>query len=492
MEMKELLKIGKEISLLGKFLTLASWDQETETPEGGQEGLGEMMEYLSGLYYAKSTDPVLKEGLEQLSKEELSVKDAAIVRNMKEGLDRMAKIPQDEYLAYQRILTRSQSLWAKAKRENNFDMFKDALKEIVSYEKKFAGYTRTDEACLYDVVLNQYEKGFTTAKLNEFFCLLKNEIVPLLKKIQESGIDYQKPYEGTVDADVQEKYNKKLAEYIGFDLNRGVIKRSEHPFTTGLSADDVRFTNHYYEDKLESAIFSTIHEGGHGMYEQGVSKELEDTAVAGGASMGVHESQSRFYENLIGRSKSFWNPIFSDLNDAYGLKMNLDDFMNYINRAEASLIRTEADELTYSLHIMIRYELEQMLFNDEIEVEDLPCAWNQKVKDFLGIDVPNDAMGVLQDVHWSGGMFGYFPSYAIGSAIASQIMAAMKKELDVEDLLMKGDLKQIKDFLDYHIHQHGSIYTTNELLNKMMNEEFNPQYYVDYLKEKYTKLYHLD
>lgn len=492
MEMNELLKMGKEISLLGKFLALASWDQETETPEKGQEGLGEMMEYLSGLYYEKVTDPILKDGLEQLSKENLSVRDAAIVRNMKEGMDRMSKIPQDEYLAYQGVLARSQNIWAKAKRENNFELFKDTLKEIVSYEKKFAAYTRTDEVCLYDVVLNQYEKGFTTAKLDDFFSLLKCEIVPLLKQIQESGIEYQKPYEGTVDADVQEKYNKKLAEYIGFDLSRGVIKRSEHPFTTGLSADDVRFTNHYYEDKLESALFSTIHEGGHGMYEQGVSKELEDTAVAGGVSMGVHESQSRFYENLIGRSKLFWIPIFSDLNDAYGLKMNLDDFMNYINRAEASLIRTEADELTYPLHIMIRYEIEQMLFKDEITVDQLPCAWNQKVKDFLGIDVPNDAMGVLQDVHWSGGMFGYFPSYAIGSAIASQIMAAMKKELDVEDLLMKGDLKQIKDFLEHHIHQHGSIYTTNELLNKMMNEGFNPQYYVDYLKEKYTKLYHLD
>lgn len=491
MEMNELLKMGKEISLLGKFLTLASWDQETETPEGGQEGLGEMIEYLSGLYYAKMTDSDLKAGLEELSKQELSVRDKAIVREMKKDLDRMAKIPQNEYLAYQAILSRSQNIWAKAKRENNFELFKGTLKDIVSYEKKFAAYTKTDEACLYDVVLNQYEKGFTTEKLNEFFSLLKSEIVPLLKKIQESGIDFKKPYEGTVAIDVQEKYNKKLAEYIGFDLNRGVIKRSEHPFTTNLSRSDVRFTNHYYEDKLESALFSTIHEGGHGMYEQGVSKDLEYTAVAGGASMGVHESQSRFYENLIGRSKSFWIPIFSDLNKAYGLDMDLDDFINYVNRAEASLIRTEADELTYPLHIMIRYEIEQMLFNDEITVDELPQVWNEKVKEFLGIEVPSDAEGVLQDVHWSGGSFGYFPSYAIGSAIASQIMAAMNKEFDVERHLLDGNLKQIGAYLDLHIHQYGAIYTTDELLNKMMGEGFNPEYYVNYLKDKYTKLYHL-
>ncbi len=492
MKMDELLKLGKEISMLGKFLTLASWDQETETPDGGQKALGEMIEYLSGLYYTKMTDPVLKAGLEDLSQQELSVRDRAIVREMKKDLDRMAKIPQDEYLAYQAILSRSQNIWAKAKRENNFDLFKETLKDIVSYEKKFAGYTRVNEDCLYDVVLNQYEKGFTTEKLNEFFSLLKSEIVPLLKKIQDSGIDYKKPYEGTVDSDVQEKYNKKLAEYIGFDLSRGVIKRSEHPFTTNLNHNDVRFTNHYYEDKLESALFSTIHEGGHGMYEQGVSKDLEYTAVAGGASMGVHESQSRFYENLIGRSKSFWTPIFSDLNHAYGLNMDLDDFMNYVNRAEASLIRTEADELTYPLHIMIRYEIEQMLFNDEITVDDLPKVWNQKVKEFLGVEVPDDAHGVLQDVHWAGGSFGYFPSYAIGSAIASQIMFAMNQEIDVESLLMKGDLKQIGKYLDKHIHQYGAIYTTDELLNKMMGEGFNPQYYVDYLKDKYTKLYHLN
>ena len=492
MEMKELLEMGKEISLLGKFMTLASWDMETETPEGGMAGLGEMMEYLSGMYYAKVTDPALKEGLEELSKQELSVRDAAIVRKMKESFDRMAKIPQDEYMAYQAILSRSQNIWAKAKRENNYDLFKDTLKEIVYYEKKFAGYNQTTEKSLYDVMLNQFEKGFTTEKLDEFFGLLKAEIVPMLKKIQESGIDYKKPYEGTIDSDVQEKYNKKLAEYIGFDLSRGVIKRSEHPFTTNLSSDDVRFTNHYYEDKLESALFSTIHEGGHGMYEQGVAKELDHTAVAGGASMGVHESQSRFYENLIGRSVSFWTPIFADLNKAYNLDMNLEDFMNYINRAEASLIRTEADELTYPLHIMIRYEIEQMLFKDEITVDQLPEVWNQKVKEFLGIDVPSDDQGVLQDVHWSGGMFGYFPSYAIGSAIASQIMVAMKKEMNVDQLLLQGDLKQIGTFLDHHIHQHGAIYTTDELLNMMMGESFNPQYYVDYLKDKYTKLYHLN
>ena len=492
MEMKELLKMGKEISLLGKFMTLASWDMETETPEGGMAGLGEMMEYLSGMYYVKVTDPALKEGLEELSKQELSVRDAAIVRKMKESFDRMAKIPQDEYMAYQAILSRSQNIWAKAKRESNYDLFKDTLKEIVYYEKKFAGYNQTTEKSLYDVVLNQYEKGFTTEKLDEFFGLLKAEIVPMLKKIQESGIDYKKPYECKIDADVQEKYNKKLAEYIGFDLSRGVIKRSEHPFTTNLNSDDVRFTNHYYEDKMESALFSTIHEGGHGMYEQGVAKELDHTAVAGGASMGVHESQSRFYENLVGRSASFWTPIFADLNKAYNLDMNLEDFMNYINRAEASLIRTEADELTYPLHIMIRYEIEQMLFKDEITVDQLPAVWNQKVKEFLGIDVPSDAQGVLQDVHWSGGMFGYFPSYAIGSAIASQIMAAMKKEMDVDQLLLQGELKTIGAFLDHHIHQHGAIYTTDELLNMMMGESFNPQYYVDYLKDKYTKLYHLN
>ena len=314
MEMKELLEKGKEISLLGKFMTLASWDMETETPEGGMAGLSEMMEYLSGMFYAKVTDPALKAGLEELSTQELSVRDAAIVRKMKESFDRMAKIPQDEYMAYQAIMSRSQNIWAKAKRENNFELFKDTLKEIVYYEKKFAGYNQTTEKSLYDVVLNQYEKGFTTEKLDEFFGLLKAEIVPMLKKIQESGIDYKKPYEGKINADVQEKYNKKLAEYIGFDLSRGVIKRSEHPFTTNLNTDDVRFTNHYYEDKMESALFSTIHEGGHGMYEQGVAKELDHTAVAGGASMGVHESQSRFYENLVGRSASFWTPIFADLN----------------------------------------------------------------------------------------------------------------------------------------------------------------------------------
>ncbi len=346
---------------------------------------------------------------------------------------------------------------------------------------------------LYDAMLDENEEGILTRELDIFFEKIKETVVPLLKKVVAKNDTVNKDYNSRhFPVERQKEFCRFLAEYIGFDFNRGVMAESAHPFTTNLHNHDVRITNHFYENNLESAMFSVIHEGGHALYELGVDDALTLTPVGGGTSMGVHESQSRFYENILGRSEAFWKPLFGKLQENYPEVLSgvdLKDFIRGINKAEPGPIRTEADELTYPLHIIIRYEIEKMLMEDLISVDELPRVWNEKYKEYLGVTPKNDTEGVLQDVHWSGGAFGYFPSYAIGNAVAAQIYAYMHNEVNVKECLEKGNLIPIREYLREHIHCFGSTKNMNELLIAMTGEPLNAEYYTKYLTEKYTKLY---
>ena len=279
-----------------------------------------------------------------------------------------------------------------------------------------------------------------------------------------------------------------------FDYSRGLDKESEHPFTTGTSRLDVRVTNHYYEDLFTSSIFSMIHELGHATFEQQVSERFDDTNLEGCSAMALHESQSRFYENIVGRSYAFWTKHFPKLKETFKEQLenvSLEEFYHLINKAECSLIRTEADELTYPLHIMIRYDLEQALLSGEIEVKDLPMHWNNAYKNYLGIDVPSDKEGVLQDVHWAGGSFGYFPTYALGSAYSAQFLHAMQKEINIDEAFANDDLSVINAWLKENVHQFGNFKKPEDILKDATGEKFNPQYYIEYLLNKYRKLYNL-
>ncbi len=487
-EIKTRIETLKNINAL---MTLVNFDQSTQAPSDGMLGIEKMMGYLSGLYYVEINDPKLSQLVNEINIEELNDQEKAIVKDIKKTIREMNLVPKEDFEANQVLMVQSFSIWQNAKNNNDYHSFKETLQKIINFQIKFANYKRVDEKTLYDVLLSDYEPGFNSDKLDEFFALLRAEIVPLLKKVQASDKKFVKPYNQKVESHKQKAFNEFIAQYIGFDLTHGLIKESDHPFTTHIYNKDVRFTTHFYEDIMESAIFSTLHEAGHGMYEQGVSDEITFTNIGGGTSMGVHESQSRFYENMIARNKNFWLPIFDKFNADYGLDMKIDEFMNYINQAQASLIRTEADELTYPLHIMIRYEIEKKIFNENLSVDNLDIIWNEMYKEYLGVDVPNDSEGILQDVHWSAGLFGYFPSYAVGSAISAQIYDHMNKQFSIDDCLLNGDLNKIKEFLNKGIHQYGATYNTDELLNKMMDESFNPQYFVDYLKNKYTLLYDL-
>lgn len=480
---------------LNQALTLFSWDQETEAPEKSMALTAKSVGLLSGELFKTITDPKVKEILLELEKQELTISQKAIVKKWLKDIRDLEKIPAQKYQEHQERLMIAQRVWQKAKLENNYQLFMPYLKEIVVTEKEFAQYRKTNEACLYDVVLEDYEPGFHVEELDEFFNQLKEHIVPLLKEIQASPIKIDKEYNYKhYSLNKQKEFNRWLAGYVGFDFKKGVIKESEHPFTTEFHNHDVRITTHYYENNLESALFSTIHESGHAIYEMNIDDDITMTPVGSGASMGMHESQSRFYENIIGRSEEFWKPVYPRLQTFFAdnlEEVSLEQFVQGINKVEASLIRTEADELTYPLHIMIRYELEKKMFAGEVDFEKLPQLWNQLYQEYLGITPQNDSEGILQDIHWAGGSFGYFPSYALGSAIAAQIYAHMQKTTAVADWVESGDFQVLKKYLQEYIHQYGAIYQTNELLEKLTGEKFNPKYYIEYLTNKFTKLYHL-
>ena len=482
---------------LNSALVLMEWDDATEAPEEASEMNAKAVEILSTEYYKTIINDEVKSILKELSSVSgLTSKESSILKELKKQYEDMEPIPQDEYQNYQGLIARASSIWAKAKNNNDFEAFAPTLKEIIECQKKFIDYrlkASGKNIKPYDLLLNDFEEGFTTKELDIFFENLKSEIVPLLKMVVEKKDKISKDYNHQIyPIDKQKVFNHNLAKHVGFDFKRGVIKESAHPFTTNFHNRDVRFTTHYYEDNLESAIFSTIHESGHALYEMHISDEITGTPVGTGTSMGMHEGQSRLFENNFGRSKEFWTPLFDTLKETYPenlADMTLDDFILGMNKSTPSLIRTEADELTYCLHIMVRYEVEKMIFDGSVSVDELPEIWNKKYEEYLGVTPENNAQGVLQDIHWATGAFGYFPSYALGTAIAAQIQAHLRTVMPLDQYLIEGNFEPINNYLKDHIHCFGKTKTTNEILKGMMNETFNPQYYIDYLKNKYTTLY---
>lgn len=478
---------------LKSALILFEWDNETEAPQEASEQTAKAIELLSTAYYEAIINPDVKKLLKQLSKEkDLSVKEAAIVKDIQKQYDSMEPIPPKEYEAYQGLTARASSIWARAKKADDYSLFAPTLKEIIEYQKKFIHYrlkAGKKKMKSYDLLLNDFEEGFTMKELDHFFETLKENILPLVQKATENKDKINKDYNyRTYPVELQKQFNHRLAEHVGFNFKKGVMKESAHPFTTNLHNKDVRITTNYDEHNLESAIFSTIHESGHALYEMHIDDDLTMTPVGEGTSMGMHESQSRLFENNLGRSRAFWVPLFKELKELYpdSLKdVDLDQFILGINKSAPSLIRTESDELTYSLHILIRYEIEKMIFEENIDIDRLPEIWNKKYEEYLGVTPEKDSEGILQDIHWAGGSFGYFPSYALGNAIAAQIHAHLKKVMPLETYLEQGNFQPINEYLKDHVHRFGKTKTTNEILTDMMGEAFNPQYYIDYLKEKF-------
>ncbi len=506
-EFEQLMKHIDKVTAFQTALTLFEWDSETLAPEESMELTSKTIGILSNEYFTGLINDEVKKLIEKLSgskkQEELDFNQRAIIKNLKKTYEEMEHIPPEEYQAYKELTAKAAGIWAKAREKKRFDDFAPCLEEIIRYQKKFAGYRlksgRSRERGIrlpYDVLLDDYEEGFNMDILDEFFEKIKGTVIPLLKEVAKKRDTIDKTYNHLYyDIEKQKKFCRFISGYTGFNFNRGVIAESAHPFTTNLHNRDVRITTHYFDRNLESAIFSSIHESGHAIYEMHIDDTITQTPVGTGTSMGMHESQSRFFENVIGRSEAFWTPLFPKLKETFPQQLKditLDHFIRGINKAAPNLIRTEADELTYPLHIIIRYEIEKMIFAEEIGIEELPKIWNKKYKDYLGVEPKDDGEGILQDIHWAGGSFGYFPSYAIGSAIAAQIYYHMASIMPINDYLKEGNLTPVREYLNQHIHKYGATKNTKELLTELMQEELNADYYIRYLTEKYGRLYDLD
>jgi len=495
-ELKELLD---RIGMLTSAMSIMNFDSSTIAPKGGVQARAKRAGFFQMEVFNLIISPKMKHSLEVIGAnlDALDEITRAMYRLAKKSYDRATKTPPELVQRLAELEEEAVAAWEVAKNNNDFPSFAPYLKELIELQKEVLKYRAEPGQNPYEVFLDDYEEGMTIPEYDKFFDQLKATIVPLLKDILANGkkIETDFLYE-PVAIETQKKLSKLLAEKVGYDLNRGYIGEAPHPFCGGSHKTDIRITTHYHKRDFINSFYSIMHECGHAIYEQNIGDEIADTNLGGGVSMGIHESQSRFYENVIGRSLAFWESIIDEL------KMFLPESFQHItaqqfyeaaNKSEASLIRTESDELTYSLHILIRYEIEKMLFTeDNFDINELPAIWNAKYEEYLGITPPNDSQGILQDIHWAGGSFGYFPTYALGSAYSAQLLAYMEKDLNVDDLIRQGKIATITEWLTKHIHNFGSIHTPNDLIYKIKNEGLNAKYYTDYLENKFKTIYGLN
>ncbi|WP_099158320.1 carboxypeptidase M32 [Virgibacillus ndiopensis] len=491
---KEFQDLLKEKNSYREAIMLAHWDMRTKIPKKGVEQRSEVIGFLSEKLHQLETSEKMKYFIDKLNYSTENDVIKKTIKDCEETYERNRKIPAEEYKEYVMLQSKSESIWQEAREKSDFSLFQPHLEKLVDYNKKFANYWGYEDN-IYDALLHEYEPGVTTKTLDKVFPELRNELTTLVDNINQSNA---KPdpsvLTGHFPKKEQEAFSVEILKRMGYDFASGRLDETIHPFAIGINMNDVRVTTRYDEEDFRMAVFGTIHEGGHALYEQNISQKLAFTPLATGTSMGIHESQSLFWENFVGRSKSFWQSHYN-LFKSYAPKhfngVSLNDFYRAVNEVKASFIRIEADELTYPLHIMIRYELEKALINGDINVSELPHLWNEKMIDYLGIEPPTDREGVLQDIHWAGGDFGYFPSYALGYMYAAQFQHTMNKELNLNDSIVKGDFDQIRQWLTKNIHQYGKMKKPLEIIQDVTNEQLNPDYLVSYLTKKYTDIYNL-
>lgn len=501
MEEKNLQKALQELESLEKKLyayktaqSALYLDSVTAAPAETAQGRGVAMGILAGesqkLYTAPETAELLsflleyRETLDQIRRRE--------VEELSRQVSQLSRIPAEEYMEYTVLENEASEVWHKAKETSDFSIFCSLLEKLVMYNRKFAGYYDPEKKP-YDALLNENERGTDMERLDRFFAVIKARLVPLIQRIggaEQVDDSFLHQY---YPVGIQRKFSDYLMEVMGLDRKHCAIGETEHPFMLEFNNRDVRIHTHYKENCVTDSMYSVIHESGHARYELGIMDELQYTCLAGGVSNGIHESQSRFYENLIGRSRAFIQAILPKMKELFPEQLSgisAEQMYRAVNKVEPSLIRTEADEVTYCLHILIRYEIEKQLIDGSLAVKDLPAAWNRLYKEYLGLDVPDDKRGCLQDSHWSGGLFGYFPSYALGSAYGAQMLRKMEQELDIWGPAAKGDLTPVNEWLREKIHRFGGLLEPMDVLKNACGE-FDPTVYTDYLEKKYSEIYHL-
>ncbi|OOC60978.1 carboxypeptidase M32 [Paenibacillus ihbetae] len=492
-------QLVRKIMSYYEALGLLQWDLRTGAPRKGTDVRSETIGVLSTEAFKLQVSEEMGQFLEFFAdpkhEGQLDSRNRRIVAEMRKVYEQNKSIPPERFQEYSILAAQSETKWEEAKKNSDFAGFEPYLTKVVAFKQEFIDYWGVKNT-RYDTLLDMYEPDLTVEKVDAIFDRLKARLVPLVQAVSESSF---KPETGFLkqlfDKEQQDKFSKFLLGEMGYDFEAGRLDESVHPFAIGLNPGDVRITTHYLQDDVLSAVFSSLHEGGHALYEQNIDKSLAGTPLSAGASMGIHESQSRLWENMIGRSRPFWHRYFGDLQQHFPEQLKdvaLEDFYLAVNKVENSLIRIEADELTYNLHIIIRYEIEKQLFNEGLAVKDLPEVWNAKYKEYLGIMPPNDGLGVLQDVHWSGGDFGYFASYSLGNMYAAQMLHTLRKEMpNLDALIEQGNLAPIKEWLTEKVYRYGKSETPSEIILRVTGEELNPDYLADYLEAKYKEIYKL-
>jgi carboxypeptidase Taq len=499
------IKLGEFRELVVKIrgyyeaVSLLNWDLRTGAPRKGAEIRSQTLGMLDTEMFKLKISDEMGSYLEYFAREDIAAQlddlNLKIVLDCKKEYELNKLIPTDKFQEYSVLTAHAQTIWEEAKESSDFKGFEPYLTKIVDLKKEFIQYWGVI-GTRYDTLIDMYEPDMTVEKLDLIFSQLRSRLVPLVEAIQASPNQPDNEFLKQIfEKEQQEKFGLFILEQMGYDFAAGRQDESVHPFATGLNIGDVRITTHYVQDDVTNALFSSLHEGGHALYEQNIDPKFTGTPLAEGTSMGIHESQSRLWENMIGRSRAFWERYYGDLQQHFATQLHdveLEDFYRAINRVQNSLIRIDADELTYNLHIIIRYEIEKMLFNEELSVKDLPEVWNAKYLEYLGITAPNDGLGVLQDVHWSGGDFGYFASYSLGNMYAAQFLNTIRKELpQYDEWIAEGNLLPIKEWLTNKIYQYGKSLTPTEIILQVTGEELNPNYLADYLEEKYKEIYKL-
>ncbi len=496
---RQLCDQAREAKLLETIEHLLDWDEQTLLPKAGGAYRADQVAHLAGLVHQKRTAPQIGDWLEELGSSELAADpysdSGAVIRLLKRDYDKKTRLPQALVEELARVSVLGQQTWVEARRDNNFSLFRPLLEKTLDLKRQEAaalGFVDTP----YDPLLDDYEPGEATANVARVLGGLRDALVPLVQAISESS---HRPdvsiLEREYPIDVQEEFGRQVAASIGFDFEAGRLDTTVHPFCTGLGPGDVRLTTRYNLNSFGDAFYSILHEAGHGIYDQGLPREHYGLPTGEDVSMGIHESQSRLWENQVARSRPFWDHLYPGAQQAFPEALGdvpLTDFFAAINDVRPSLIRVEADEVTYNLHILIRFELELALIEDNLQVADLPGAWNEKYKHYLGIEPSSDTEGVLQDIHWSAALFGYFPTYSLGNLYAAQFYAQARTDLaDLDGQLGRGEFAPLREWLRANIHTHGRRYTPAELVERVTGKPLSHDALMEHLSGKFGELYGL-
>jgi carboxypeptidase Taq len=474
------------ITDLERISRVLGWDQQTKMPPAGWRHRGEHLATLRRIHHESLTADEIGRLLDEAGELDPETDDGAFLRLARRDYEKAVQVPTELRAEMTRLSTEARTIWVKARAESDFELFRPALEQTYALRNEYVDcFDAVDEP--YDILLDDFEPETTTAEVAEVFAELKAELVPLIAELRNEDVD-DSFMTGHFPIDAQERLAREVVTLFGFRDDTWRLDPTEHPFASGAGVDDIRITTHYDPETMKS-FFSTMHEYGHGLYSQQLPRHLERLPVGGPCSLGIHESQSRMWENLVGRSRPFWEFFYPRAQEAFPEQLGgveLERFLAGVNRVKPSLIRIKADEVTYGMHIILRFELEQDLIHGRVAVADLPEVWNERMHEYLGVDVPNDAQGVLQDTHWASGSIGYFSTYLLGTVMSVQIWQKILEDVpDLEERVERGEFAALREWLGGHVHSLGRKFPPQETLRRATGSTIDPKPYIAYLRTKY-------